>query len=192
VSALLDTLAANPWSPIWLLGLWAVLCPLGVPVTPLVLAAGAVFGLGLGWLYNMIGAMLGASLSYYLAGKLGRELIVRLVGERRERQVEEVVHRHGFGFVMRSRLLPIPFALVNYAAALAGFPFRRFAAATFLGLLPALLLYTWFADALVRAATTERAGLVLNLGLVLLAMLALTFLPRLFRRRGASSPEAES
>jgi len=183
ISELLDTLEANPWSPAWLLGLWLVLCPLGVPVTPLVLAAGAVFGLRWGWFYNMVGAMLGATATYFLAGHLGRELVVRLVGERWERQAEELVSRHGFGAVMRARFLPIPFAVINYAAALAGLPFRSFAFATFLGLTPSLLLYTWFSDALVRTATAERGGLVLNLVLALAGMLALSFVPWLFRRR---------
>jgi len=184
ISDLLDTLAANPWSPVWMLGLWLVLCPLGVPITPLILAAGAVFGVGMGWVYNMTGAMLGASATYFLAGLLGREFVVHLVGERRERQVEELVSRHGFGAVMRSRFLPIPFAVVNYGAALAGYPYRAFALATFLGLTPSLLLYTWFSNALVRAATTERASLFLHLVLAMIGLLALTFVPRLFRRRG--------
>jgi len=68
------------------------------------------------------------------------------------------------------------------AAALAGLPFRSFALATFLGLTPSLLLYTWFSDALVRSATTDRGGLVLYLALALVGMLALSFVPRLFRR----------
>lgn len=189
ISELLEAVASNPWSPVWLVGLWLVLCPLGVPVTPLMLIAGAVFGLWWGWLYNMVGAMLGATATYFLAGRLGRELVVHIVGERWERQAEELVSRHGFGAVMRSRFLPIPFAVVNYAAALAGLPFRSFALATLIGLTPSMLLYTWFSDALARSTSADRAGLLTNLALALAGMLALTFVPRLFQKKKIDSEE---
>jgi uncharacterized membrane protein YdjX (TVP38/TMEM64 family) len=182
VAELMDRLAGNPWSPFLLLALWLVLSPLGVPVSPLVLAGGALYGVRLGWLYNVVGAMLGAAATYYLAGRLGRELVVHLIGRRREQQAEALVARHGFGAVMRSRFLPIPYAVVNYGAALAGLPFRSFALATLIGMAPTLLVYTWLGSALVRAATGERAGLLAKVALAMGAILLLSFTPQLLRR----------
>lgn len=175
-------LRESPWAPVALILSYVVLCPLGTPATPMMIAGGVIFGIGLGSLYNLAGTFLGAAATYYLARHLGRDFLVHLLGGRLKR-VEKAVGKQGFWGLLRIRFLPLPFALVNYAAALAGVKPGPFLASTGLGLLPTSFLLTYFAAALFGAAAGERSGMVVQLILAALALLLLTFVPNLWTAR---------
>ncbi len=175
-------LQARWWTGPLLVGLYAVLAPLGAPVSPLMLAGGAVFGTLVGSVLNFVGTFLGAALSYFLARALGRDFVVHLVGERLKK-AERLIARRGFWPLVRTRLVPIPFPLVNYGAAFAGVPAALFLLTTAIGLVPANVVFTYFAAALVDAVGGDRAGILLQMGLAIVALLALSFLPNLLTGR---------
>lgn len=178
-----ETLAANLlalrqswWAPLALVGLYLVASPLGVPATPLVFAGGVVFGVLWGWLYNFLGAMLGATASYLLAWWLGRDLVVHLAGERLLQRAEALLAKHGFWALVRIRFVPIPFVVINFGAALAGIRLAPFFLSSAFGLAPTLMIYTYFGHALFSVATEDQEAVWRNLtGAVVLALL-LTFL----------------
>lgn len=179
-------IGAEPWAPVALVAAYVFLCPLGIPVSPLIMAGGVVFGFGTGTLLNFAGTWLGAATTFGVARLLGRDLVAQVLGPRLGR-VERAVERHGFWTLVRLRFVPIPYALVNYAAALAGVRGGTFLGATALGLAPAVALVTYFAAALSRAAAGERHDVLAQLGAAFAALLVLTFLvPWLLRRRGAA------
>lgn len=166
------------WTAPVLLVLYTVLAPLGAPVSPLMLAGGAVFGTLTGSVLNFLGTFAGAAGSYFLARGLGRDFVVHLTGERL-RRAERLVARRGFWTLVRVRFLPIPFPLVNYGAALAGVPVTLFLVTTAIGLLPANVVFTYFASALVDAVEGDRAQVFLRMGFAVAGLLALSFLPTL-------------
>lgn len=175
---------AEPWAPVALVAAYVVLCPLGIPVSPLIMAGGVVFGFGTGTLLNVAGTWLGAAATFGVARLLGRDLVAQVLGDRLAR-VERAVERHGFWTLVRLRFVPIPYALVNYAAPLAGVRTGTFLAATAVGLAPAVALFTYFAAALSRAAAGDRHGVLAQLGAAFLALLVLTFVVPWFLRRQA-------
>lgn len=182
--ATLRAIGDEPWAPAALIAAYVVLCPLGVPVSPLMLAGGIVFGFATGTLVNFAGTWLGAAATFAVARLLGRDLVAQLLGPRLA-AIERTVERHGFWTLMRLRFVPIPYAAVNYAAALAGVRPGTFLAATAIGLAPATALITYFADALSKAAAGERSGVLIQLGTAFAALLLLTFaVPWWLRRRG--------
>lgn len=181
LTELLGRLRASWWSPLALIGVFLVISPLGLPVSPVMLAGGVVFGTLWGSIYNLAGTVGGAAISYLLARTLARDLIVRLAGDRL-RWVERLVKRHGFWTLARIRLIPIPFPIVNFGSALAGVPFGVFILSSALGLFPAMVIYTYFASVLAKAASSERSGVVQHLILAVVLVLAITFLPNLWRR----------
>ena len=183
LTATFRSVAAHPWAPLALLAIYLVLCPLGVPVSPLLLAGGLVFGFGLGSAINIAGTWGGAALTYAIGRLLGKDFVEHLLGDRL-RRLEQRIERHAFWTLLRLRFVPIPFALVNYAAALAGVRPGVFLSATALGLAPAVAVYTWFAAALFRlAAEPDRAlPVLLQFAGALVLLLALTFLPRWLKR----------
>ncbi len=173
------------WSPLALGGLYLLLAPLGLPMSPLVFAGGIVFGFFEGTLYNLAGLFVGATASFGLARGLGHELIAHYLGKRLQR-VERMVSRQGFWTLVRVRLVPAPFALINYGLAFAGVRWPAFLVSTALGLVPTTMLYTWVAAAFANAAAGDRRELARNALLAVLALAAASVVPNLvnaFRRR---------
>jgi phospholipase D1/2 len=149
--ALFEQLRAEWWSPLLLIGLFCVAAPIGLPASPILLAGGMVFGFGLGSLYNMAGLVGGAMISYWVGRALGREAIVQLAGARL-RKAEMLFEKRGFWPLVQVRLLPIPFSVVCYAAALAGVPTGRYFVTSLIGIAPATLMHTYFAPKTIHSA----------------------------------------
>ncbi|MCP4661111.1 MAG: TVP38/TMEM64 family protein [bacterium] len=187
IVATLGRLRLAWWSPLLLIALYAVVSPMGLPVSPLLLGGGAVFGFVSGSLYNMIGLLVGATLSYFVAKLLGRDFIVHIAGRRLQR-VERLFQRHGFWPLVQTRFLPIPFSVVNYGAALAGITPPRFLLATAVGLIPATVMHTYFVSKLFEPGLPNpERGIVLLQYLAAMAIFnALISLPSIrewWRRR---------
>lgn len=173
------------WSPLALLGLHLVLAPLGLPMSPVVLAGGAVFGMWYGGLLNLIGLFLGATASYLLARSLGRELIIHLAGKRLKR-LERQLHKNGFWALVALRIVPLPFPVANFGMALAGVRPGRFFLTTLVGMTPTTFLYSYSAAMLMQAAAGGAgAGRKITLAVLSLAVLAAVpaILSRSERRR---------
>ena len=115
-----------------------------IPGSVLTLAAGAIFGLGQGVIYVMIGATTGASLAFLLARFVAREAIAqRVAGNPRFAAIDRAVGREGFKIVVLLRLSPVfPFNMLNYGLGLTNVRFTDYVAAS-IGMLPGSLLYTY-------------------------------------------------
>jgi len=146
--ALLERLRASPWSPIVLIGLYAVLAP-ALPMSPLVAGGGVVFGPYYGSLYNTVGLLLGAMSAYYVGKALGRDFIVHLAGPRL-RRAERAFEKRGFWPLVQVRFMPIPFWCVSYGAAMAGVKVPRFLITSTLGVIPSTVMHTSFIWKLVK------------------------------------------
>lgn len=170
------TLRSSWWAPFALIAAYTILLPLGVPASPLVVAGGLVFGVVQGAVYNVTGTFLGAAVTYFLGRWLGRDFVVHLAGKRLKK-VERVIARRGFWGLVGVRFLPLPFALVNYCASLAGVRPGLFLTTTALGTALPVILFTYFADTLSRAATGDRSGIYLQLAAALLLLLLISFIP---------------
>ena len=173
------------WAPAALVASYVVLCPLGVPATPMLIAGGVVFGTLWGWAWSFLGTLLAAALTFLLGRVLGRDFVAHLMG-RRLKRVERAIARRGFWSLVGARFMPLPFVVVNYGAALAGVPFGLFVATTALGLLPATLFFTYFSATLSAAAGPERSGVMVQLIAASVLLLALSLAPHAwtaFRRR---------
>ena len=111
--ALMMDLRSAWWAPVALLALYLVVSPTGLPVSPLIFAGGVVFGVKLGWLYNLLGTMIGATASFLLARALGYDLVSHVVPATLLQRAEKILEKHGFWTIVRVRFLPIPFAVIN-------------------------------------------------------------------------------
>ncbi|MDH3253584.1 MAG: TVP38/TMEM64 family protein [Acidobacteriota bacterium] len=185
---LLERLRETAWAAPALIALYVILAPLGVPVSPLILTGGAVFGPITGWLLNIIGALLGAIITFFIGQTMGRDLVIHVVSTENLKRAEDLLENHGFWAIVRIRFLPIPFALVNYGAALAGVRFGSFLVATALGLAPSLVIYTTLSYALVTVTAEDRIGVAVIGATAIVTLIALTFAPALLRAmRGRKS-----
>ena len=147
VVAFFSTLRGMWWTPLLLTGLYVLLSCVGIPVSPLMISGGAVFGFALGTFYNTVGLIAGGLASFTVARFLGRDFVEQ-IGGRRLKQAERLFERHGFWPLVQTRFLPIPFTLVNFAAALAGVRVGKYTLALIVGLIPSTVIHTYFMSAL--------------------------------------------
>src|SRR5205823_3345626 len=124
--------------------------------------------------------MLGASASYFLGRYLGEGLLDRFgkAGAAVSRQIK----RAGFQTMLIIRLIPgPPFAMWNYGAGVARFPFGVYFLATLLGTLPAHFVFAYSADALFSGTMTERDA-VKRLAIVGALFIAMALVPTVIKR----------
>lgn len=183
------------WSPLAFVCLFAVLAPMGLPMSPMVVGGAAVFGVAWGTLWNTLGLLLGAATSFAVARLLGRDFVAHFAGDRLKR-AELAFHRHGFWPLVQVRFLPLPFAVVNFGAALAGVRPSMFLLTSAVGMVPATVVHTYFIAALVNAGEGRHGRLMIAYGVSLALLMALTALPtlrhRLRLRRARREAAAES
>ena len=166
--------------PLVFMSVYALATVLFLPGSVLTLAGGALFGPLWGTLYNLTGATAGAAVAFLIARYLASDWVHRRAGGR-TKQLIDGVEKEGWRFVAFVRLVPLfPFNLLNYALGLTRIPLRKYAAASYVFMLPGALAYTYLGYA-GREAIGGGEGMIRK-GLLALALLAAAaFLPRLVR-----------
>jgi uncharacterized membrane protein YdjX (TVP38/TMEM64 family) len=112
------------------------------PDSILAIGGGLIFGLWKGYVYTLIGALIGSSLSFYISRKLGRNFVKKLTKEKLD-NVESMINSKGFFVVLILRLIPLfPFDIISYGAGLTSIKYRDFLLATIIGTIPGILVFT--------------------------------------------------
>lgn len=142
------------WGPLATVGLYTVACVLFVPGVVLTLAAGALFGVGLGSATVFVGALFGSCAAFLVGRHLARDkLAARLEGNVKFAAIDRAVGQQGFRIVLLTRLSPVfPFNLLNYAYGLTGVSFKDYALAS-IGMLPGTVMYVYGGAAAAQAAS---------------------------------------
>ncbi len=182
IQGYLDQVRGLWWAPAALVGTIVVLGSLGLPATPFIVAGAAIFGAVWGTVWNWVGIFLSSLTGFLLARLLGREFVERIGGNKLQR-AEKLLHRRGFMPLIAIRFLPVPFTLVNAAAAVVGVKLPKFLLAAAIGLLPPIAILTYFSSALLEAATGDRAAIVRQALMVSITAALCVFLPIGIRRR---------
>jgi uncharacterized membrane protein YdjX (TVP38/TMEM64 family) len=178
----LTTLRELPWAPVAFVAVYTIAAALDFSGLVLTLAGGALFGFWRGALLNLIGANLGASAAFGIARLLGRDGLQALLGSRLA-GLDRLAQQAGFAWLLRVRLIPvIPFNIVNFAAGLTAMPWRTYAAATALGIVPGTLVYTFFADAMLSGSREASRGALVRVLIAGALLVLLSFTPTLVRR----------
>jgi uncharacterized membrane protein YdjX (TVP38/TMEM64 family) len=144
---------------------------------------GFLFGWALSSLIVAVAATTGASLLFLAArNACGESLRGRLKG--RVARLAHGFERNAFAYLLALRLAPVlPFVLLNIAPALFAVRLRTFVGATFIGILPGVVAYSWLGQGLESAllaaeargsdlAARDLATPELTIGLTLIALVA--------------------
>jgi uncharacterized membrane protein YdjX (TVP38/TMEM64 family) len=139
----------NWWAPLALIAAFVIVSLTGIPGTPLTLTAAVVWGWMAGSAWVMAATMIGTAAPYFLA-RLGAPRVKKKMEERFGR-ISEELEEHGFTALLVMRLMHIfPFAVLSYASGFADLKPLKFFSATFLGTLPGVLAYSYFAESLLE------------------------------------------
>ncbi len=140
-----------------------------IPSLPLDLAAGAVFGPYLGTTYAVLGAEIGAIISFLIARALGRELLSKLL---RMDVVfcEKCSDRHLMILLVVARLLPVfSFDVISYGAGPTNVSLKVFALATLVGMILPTFALTYLGSSVV---TVQWPLILAGIVMVVLLLLA--------------------
>ncbi len=140
------------WTIVVILALFtveALIAPL--PNWFLIIASGMIFGPWLGSLLSLSGVLAGAMAAFAVARWVARRAIRRLLPESVLKRVDAFSRKNGFAVLLIARLIPFTSSdLWSYAAGLSRIPVLHFAAATALGDLPSILLFSFVGKAVLE------------------------------------------
>lgn len=130
-----------------------------LPASVLGVAAGAVYGLGLGFAVAASGVLLGAVASFAVSRSMFRPFLARhLKRVPRLEHIDRALARDGWRFVCLLRLSPLmPFAIASYTLGLSSVGFAAYCLGT-LASLPALLLYVFLGTLAKTGASSLATG----------------------------------
>ena len=120
--------------------LFAVSTALTLPTaTILTLSGGFLFGAWLGALLSIIGALLGAAITFVMVRKMAGEKVRDFFATGKLGGLVRLLERDAFFYLIGLRIVPVaPFFALNAAGALIRISLARFLLATALGLIPIL------------------------------------------------------
>ncbi|HXU91209.1 MAG TPA: TVP38/TMEM64 family protein [Methylomirabilota bacterium] len=188
---LVSVSALGAWAPVVFVLLYVAVTVVLLPAVILTLGAGAVFGLVRGFLLVSVGATLGATAAFLIGRYLARQWVARRVAESPKlRAIDEAVAREGWKIVLLTRLSPaFPFVLLNYVFGLTRVSLRHYVVASWIGMMPGIVLYAYLgslAGDVAAAATGGRTRSVWEWALYALGLAATVvltiYVTRLARR----------
>jgi phosphatidylserine/phosphatidylglycerophosphate/cardiolipin synthase-like enzyme/uncharacterized membrane protein YdjX (TVP38/TMEM64 family) len=171
----------HPLTPLAVIGAYIIGGLAVAPITVLIVATVIAFGPLLGFAYALLGCLISAALTYMLGSLMGRDTVRRFAGAQVSRLSQRLA-RHGLTAILLVRILPVaPFTVVNVMAGASEVRFRDFILATFLGMLPGLLVMTFFGNRLERVIRDPKMESIIVLAsLVMALVLAMAWLRRYF------------
>jgi len=175
--------AAGPLGPVLFIIIYAI-GVLFLPATPFTIAGAVIFGKFHGMLYNLASDTFGASISFFL-GRYFLHGVARGFLETRMPWLDRKAEKEGFSIIFYLRIFWFPFIVLNYAAGATRIRFRDYLLGTVLGLLPAVLLTTYFVGAMKEVlATYRRPADLLTFDLIFPVLLLVFsfFLPTVIKR----------
>ena len=142
------------------------------PDSILAIAGGMIFGIVNGAIYTMIGAVCGASLSFYLSRTFGQTILKSLLGKHSILPLEKFKSK-GFIFILILRLIPlIPFDIISYSAGLSEIKYKDFILATVFGIIPGVFVFTNIGDKSIDIGSDAfYVSLALLIGLITITVL---------------------
>lgn len=186
------------WGPVVMALVYVAATVLFVPGTILTLAAGAIFGLGLGTATVSVGSTLGASLAFLIARYVARDKIAAMASQnRRFGAIDRAIGEGGWKIVALLRLSPaIPFNIQNYMYGLTPVRFWPYAVASWIAMLPGTFLYVYIGHITGAALGAKRErgpGEWAMMAVGLLATVAVSiYVTKLARRKLQEQMDAEA
>jgi uncharacterized membrane protein YdjX (TVP38/TMEM64 family) len=150
-------------APVVFIAAYVAACVLFIPGSIMTIGAGVLFGVVRGSIYVSIGATAGATAAFLIGRYFARDWVARkLAGNATFNAIDAAVGREGWKIVGLTRLSPVfPFNLLNYAYGLTSVSLRDYLLASWIGMLPGVVMYTYIGSLIgdltrIGAAQTTR------------------------------------
>lgn len=158
IGPMLQTLAAEPWAPLLVIGVYIVGGLIAFPVMILIAATAAAFGPALGITYAAAGSLASAVVTFAIGVAIGRDTLRTVIGPRLKRIQRRIVSG-GVLAIAAIRLIPIaPFTVVNLVAGASEIRIGPFIAGTVLGMAPGWLVMSALGHQIMRIISGPSAA----------------------------------
>jgi uncharacterized membrane protein YdjX (TVP38/TMEM64 family) len=134
-----------------------------LPLSPIAVAGGLIFGLGRGFVAITLGTALGAVVNFFISRYLARATVQRwLAHHEKFKLIDAAIGREGWKIIALLRFCPIPYGLANYSYGLTAVRFLPYWLATIFAVIPANFFFVWFGassqDALATVSGAAQAA----------------------------------
>src|ERR1700676_1497112 len=132
-------------APIVFIAAYVAACVMFIPGSIMTIGAGVLFAVFRGSIYLSIGATAGATAAFLIGRYFARDWVAaKLAGNATFSAIDAAVGRDGWKIVGLTRLSPVfPFNLLNYAYGLTSVSLRDYLLASWIGMLPGAVMYTY-------------------------------------------------
>ncbi len=138
------------WAPVIVWGTYVAAGLTFFPVTVVSLAVAGVFGFTAGILYGLSGALLSASLLFWIGQKIGADRLQRWMPRRIEK-VNRKLGKSGVSGVATLRLVVFaPYSLFNLVMGISAVKYRDFLIGSALGMLPGFVVRGMIGDSFIH------------------------------------------
>lgn len=179
-----DHVRELPGSSLVFVLIFAVAVALCLPANAATWLAGALFGTWLGAAVSFVGGLVATVAGYWLARRIARRPAERLFGK--HRLLQALKKRNDTATLFQLRVLPVaPFAVLTYAAGIAGVSLRKLLFATAIGGIPACVAHAFVGTQLMQGltrSTGDAKRALLLAGGVTAGMLLISLIVSLVRR----------
>ena len=159
-----------------------------IPVTgPFTLLGGFLFGMLRGALFSTVGAIVGATLSFFIFRRGLSDFVQQKYGDKLKTFKRNIKHHGGSYLLMLQFSTVVPYGVINMLAALSGVPLWTFLWTTALGFMPYALIYTFAGS---RFTTITSVGDIFSPSVIaaFVLLMLLSIVPLIVRRlRGGRS-----
>jgi uncharacterized membrane protein YdjX (TVP38/TMEM64 family) len=131
------------WAPLLFILIYTLGICLFVPGTLITALGAAIFGPYQGFVYVLAGAILGATVTFFIGRYLGRDFAASVIGDRLKKY-DEAIERNGFATVLYLRLIYFPFTAMDFGMGLTKVRFWDYFWGTLLGIIVGTFVFTFF------------------------------------------------
>ena len=135
--------ASGFWAPLIFIFIYTLAICLFVPGTLITAIGAAIFGAYWGFVYVLAGAILGATVTFFIGRYLGRDFAASVIGDKLKKY-DEAIERNGFATVLYLRLIYFPFTAMDFGMGLTRVRFCDYFWGTLLGIIVGTFVFTFF------------------------------------------------
>lgn len=150
----------GPLAIIGVIILEVIIAPIPGGLIPI--AAGALYGVWLGTLYTWIGNVIGSVIAFWLARKLGRPIIKRIISEKKIIYFDYFLQRNRF-LVWLVYIIPsFPIDVISFVLGFSDMKFKRFLKIITIGFAAHVFLLAFLGEKILLATGMERIWYLLG------------------------------
>ncbi|MCK7479020.1 MAG: VTT domain-containing protein [Candidatus Moduliflexus flocculans] len=179
-------------APIAFILIYSIAPILFIPITPLAILGGMLFGVLWGTVFTVIGVSLGGVRRFFCSADIFLKILRINILMRKVKLIQEKAAKDGWKFVVIARITPIfPFNIQNYVFGVTNISLKSFFAATFFSMIPGSFVYVYMgnvgAKSLQGGAMNQFLGALFLMAMIICLPFLIKKIQEYAKRKRASS-----